>query len=98
MMALPPVTGRSGRRFGGIRPYMASIVKELVARDGKRQVRIFRREDGTFGFESLRFSEDPLELCWIPHGRFSLCIAASEEMAEREARARVDWLRDEHGR
>jgi hypothetical protein len=73
---------------------MAAIVKELVARDDKLKVQVFRRADGTFGFESLRFSEDPLEMSWIPHGRFSWCIAASAEVAEREARARVDWLRD----
>lgn len=34
-------------------------------------------------------------MCWIPYGRYSLCIAASAEIAEREARGRVDWLRDE---
>jgi hypothetical protein len=75
---------------------MASIVKELVAQDGKRKVQIFRRAEGTFGFDSLRFSEDPLEMSWIPHGRFSSCIAASAEVGEREARARVDWLQDEN--
>jgi len=74
---------------------MKSIVKELVARDGKQKVRFFRRHDGSFGFESLRFSEEPLEGCWIPHGRFSECFAPSLEAAEREARGRVDWLRDE---
>jgi hypothetical protein len=75
---------------------MASIVEELVARDGKRKVQVFRRADGTFGFESLRFSEDPQEMSWVPQGRLSLCIAVSAEVAEREARARVDWLRDEN--
>jgi len=74
---------------------MWTLVKEIVARDGKRKVNIFRRHDGSFGFESLRFSEEPLEMAWIPHGRFSECIAPSSEVAEREARGRVDWLRDE---
>ena len=74
---------------------MDSIVKELTARDGKRKVRIFRREDRSFGFEALRFSDEPLEMCWIPDGRFSACVAESQEVAEREARGRVDWLRDE---
>jgi hypothetical protein len=73
---------------------MKTIVRELVAPDGKRKVRIFQRDDGSFGFESLRFSEDPPDMCWIPHGRFSECIAPSEEIAEREARGRVDWLGD----
>ena len=73
-----------------------TIVKEIVAPDGKRKVRIFRRDNGSFGFESLRFSEEPREMSWIPHGRFFECFALSAKLAEREARGRVDWLRDEH--
>jgi hypothetical protein len=73
---------------------MRSIVKELVARDGKRKVQIFRREDGSFGFEALRFSDEPLEMCWIPYGRFSECFAGDEQKAESEARSRVRWLQD----
>ena len=76
---------------------MKPIVKELVARDGKRKVRIFRRRDGSFGWESLRFSDEPLEKIWIPQGGFSECFAASLEIAEREARDRAAWLRDEGG-
>jgi hypothetical protein len=74
---------------------MKTVVRELVASDGMRKVVLYRRDDGTFGFESLRFSEDSLEKCWIPHGRFSECIASSADIAEREARGRVEWLRDE---
>jgi hypothetical protein len=73
---------------------MKALIKELLAPDGKWKVQIFRRDDGTFGFESLRFSEEPLEMCWIPHGRYSECFARTAEVAEREARGRVDWLRD----
>ena len=68
-------------------------MKQLVAPDGKRKVEIFRREDGTFGFTSLRFSDDPRERCWIPHGRFSECFAPDAQTAEFEARSRVAWLR-----
>jgi hypothetical protein len=74
---------------------MNTIVKEFVAPDGKRKLQVFRRDDGSFGFESLRFSEEPLEMCWIPHGPFSECFAPTAEIAEDEARGRVDWLRDE---
>jgi hypothetical protein len=74
-----------------------TIVKELIATDGKRKVQVFRRDDGSYGFESLRLSEEPLEMSWIPYGRFSECIAPSMEIAEREARGRVDWLPDEKG-
>jgi hypothetical protein len=63
---------------------------------GKRKVQIFRRNDGSFGFQAFQFSEDPLEKCWILYGRFSECIALSAEIAEREARGRIDWLADEN--
>ncbi len=75
---------------------MRIIIKEILALEGKRKVQIFRRDDGSFGFEALQFSEDPLEKCWVIHGRFFECIAPSAEIAEREARGRVDWVADEH--
>jgi hypothetical protein len=71
-----------------------TILKEFVAADGKKKVQIFQRNDGSFGFESLRFSDDPMEMCWFPDGRFSVCIAESQEIAEREARGRVEWMHD----
>ena len=75
---------------------MTSVVKELLSCDGTRKVEIFRREDGSFGFEALRFSEEPPEHCWIPYGRFSECFASEEQTAESEARGRIDWLKN-HG-
>lgn len=69
-------------------------VKKLLADDRRRKVRIFERDDGSFGFEVLRFSDDPLEMCWVPYGRFSECVAPDAETAESEARERVDWLSD----
>ncbi len=75
---------------------MRTVVKELVARDGKQKVEIFRRDDGSFGFAVLRFSDESLELCWIPYGRFSECFADDKQTAESEARSRVDWLQG-HG-
>ena len=74
---------------------MKSVVKELLADNGTRKVQIFQREDGSFGFEAFRLSDDPFEMCWIPYGRFSECVARNEQIAEREARGRVDWLRDD---
>lgn len=56
---------------------------------------VFKRADGSFGFESLLFSDDPLEMAWIPHGKFSECFASTAEIATREARGRVDWLREQ---
>lgn len=74
---------------------MRSIIKELISRDGKKKVRIFMREDGSFGFEALQFSEEPLEMTWIPEGRYSECYAGDEHTAEFEARSRVHWLQDD---
>ena len=74
---------------------MRSIVKELVSHDGKRKVQIFQREDGSFGFEALYWSDEPLELCWFPYGGFSECFTDDDQVAVSEARGRVDWLREE---
>lgn len=68
------------------------IVKELLSEDGTRKVEIFERDNGTFGFKALKFSDDPLEMSWFPYGRFSDCFAPNESIAEREARGRVEWL------
>lgn len=64
---------------------MRTVVKELLSPDGKRKVVIFRRDDGTFGFESVRFTDDSLERSWIPSGRLSECFARDERTAEAEA-------------
>lgn len=58
----------------------------------KRRVVIFQGEDGSFGFEEQRFSDEPLEMCWIPFGRYSVCYCDTAERALVEARGRVSWL------
>ncbi len=74
---------------------MEQVTKVLLAADGRRKVEIFRREDGSYGFEALRYGEAPTELSWIPYGRFAECFVPDEPTAESEARGRVDWLRDQ---
>jgi hypothetical protein len=74
---------------------MKTVVKEIVSRDGTWKVQIFRRDVGTYGFDHWRFSDEPRERCWVPHGRFSECVTADERTAEQEARERVEWLRIE---
>ena len=56
----------------------------------KRRVIIFQRDDGTFGFDAEHFSDEPLEMAWLPSGFNSFCDTA--ERALSEARGRVDWL------
>ena len=75
---------------------MKTVVNEILSRDGKFKVQIFRRDRGSFGFDQWQWSDEPQEQCWIPHGRFSECVAPDERTAEQEARSRVEWLRIEN--
>jgi hypothetical protein len=70
------------------------VERELIAKDGKHKVEIFQRDSGSYGFTVLRWSDEPTEMCWLPFGRFSECVAPDPETAEAEARSRVEWLRD----
>ena len=72
------------------------IVKEILSPDKMRKVVIFERDDGTFGFETYRFSEDPYETDWAPYGKWSICYTPDAQTAEREARGRIEWLQDEN--
>ena len=65
-------------------------VRTIFNSDRTKRVVIFRRDDGTFGFEELRPGEG--ESGWIPHGRYSVSFTDCEEAALAEARSRVRWL------
>jgi hypothetical protein len=69
-----------------------STVQTIYDDAKKQRVIIFQREDGSFGFEEQRFSGEPLEMCWIPFGRYLACHGDTAERALVEARARVAWL------
>jgi len=69
---------------------MNVVVKTIQSADGLRKIEIFRRPEGSYGFEGYRFSCEPLERCWIPYG-FHGCRAADAAIAEREALERVSW-------
>jgi hypothetical protein len=72
---------------------MREVKRIFVKSDGARKVEIFRRADGTFGFEELKFGEE--ERIWFPVGRYTTAIIDSLDNAIMEARGRVSWLRDE---
>ena len=57
-------------------------LRTLVAPWQTRRVVVFRRDDGSFGFEDQRFS---LEHSWHPTGRYLECYADSADNAEHEA-------------
>ncbi len=67
-------------------------IKEIYDSSRQYRVVIFRREDGSFGFEDQHFSDYPREHCWIPHGLYSTSFCDTAEKAESEARGRVKWL------
>jgi hypothetical protein len=69
------------------------VEKELMARDRKHKVEIFRRDNGSYGFTALRWSDERTEMCWLPFGRYSECFAPDLETAEAEAKSRVEWPR-----
>lgn len=68
------------------------VIDTLVHASGRFRVIIFQREDGSFGFEDQKFSDEPQEQCWIERGRYSENFSDSAERATSEARGRVDWL------
>jgi hypothetical protein len=69
---------------------MREIKQTFVRSDGARKVEIFQRDDGTFGFEELKFGQD--ESTWFPVGKYSVAIVDSLDDTVKEAKGRVPWL------
>lgn len=73
---------------------MSAIVETLFDDSGNRRVHIIDCSNGTFSFIEEHYSNDPLEQAWLPQTwRHSAPICESYEIALREARGRVGWLR-----
>jgi hypothetical protein len=66
-------------------------VKTITNREGTRKVEIFRRPNGTFGFEELKWWDAP-ENSWTPTGRYSIAVIDTFDRAIEEAKGRVSWL------
>lgn len=67
----------------------------FIDASGKRRCTVFASGDGTYSFLEEKFSDDPSEMCWLPAtSQRSRPICASFEIALREARGRVEWLRE----
>ena len=77
------------------------LVKSITQKDGKAELRVYRRSDGLFTFEEWKLiphydAELAQELqdfstVWMPVDR-ELGLYDSLENAEREARAIIPWL------
>lgn len=70
------------------------VVKTIVNADGTRKVEIFRRADGTFGFEELKWWDAP-ENSWVPFGRYSIAFIDTLDHAVEEVKGRVSWVPSE---
>jgi hypothetical protein len=68
------------------------VVKTIPDDDGSREVRIVRNSNGSFGFEEWGIYAYPGGEAGSPMGPNIRTFADTAETAEREARARVDWL------
>ena len=71
------------------------VVASFTNAEGNRCVDVFRRDDGTFGFEEFRRDAEDLR-GWFPLHRHSRQVFATEVDALAQARAAVPWMvRDE---
>ena len=84
------LAGNATLLFNGV---VQRLTTKTIARaNGRFKVTIFRRSDGTFGFEHWKCGAR--ERSWVLSGNFSECRVENAADAEREARVRVDWLTD----
>jgi len=67
------------------------VVESINAPGEGRCVDVFRRPDGTFGFEEYRRDAEDAR-GWFPVGFFGDRVFGSAEAALEEARRRVSWL------
>lgn len=71
--------------------HVNKVLRSIETDDGARCVDIFRRPDGTFGFEEYRRdAEDGRG--WFPIGFHASRVHATPDSALREALATVTWL------
>jgi hypothetical protein len=71
---------------------MPERIKEIYDELGLQREVIVRNNSGTFTYAVEYFSDEPLEMCWIPQESSHVGIYDTAERAEVEARAGVDWL------
>jgi hypothetical protein len=69
-----------------------SVLSSLENSDGDRCVDLFRRVDGSFGFEEFRRDVED-QGRWTPVAYYSDARYASQELAQDAAATTVPWLR-----
>ncbi len=70
-----------------------TVLRSINTSDESRCVDIFRRPDGSCGFEEFRRDVEDLG-GWFPIGFFGDRVFDSEAAALREARRQIPWLTD----
>jgi hypothetical protein len=68
------------------------IVETILHPGGNRKVEIFRRPDGTFGFEEWQWLEE--ERCWCPLGGHSMAVIDTMDHALGEVNGRIAWIKE----
>jgi hypothetical protein len=96
--ALPPEEREYLRKYFERPSVIEARLKTIYHPNGGHRVVIVRRADGIYGYiEEEHHSDHPLGAGWYAMSAYwpdrieALC--GSEEIAEREALARIDWLR-----
>ncbi len=71
------------------------VVKIIDSDDGKFRLLLYRREDGTFGYDELYWVEEQV---WTPKSgkNLSMGVFASLDLAHQEALELVAWLTREY--
>jgi hypothetical protein len=71
--------------------HLNKVSRSIETPDGGRCVDLFRRPDGSFGFEEYR--RDPEDGSgWYPIGHHAEAVFTSEAAALAQARLQVGWL------
>ena len=70
-----------------------TTVQTIADKTQKRRVIVFRRDDGSFGFEEYRRDHEDLR-GWFSLRRYGTQVFASESDALQQAKTVVDWLVD----
>jgi hypothetical protein len=65
-------------------------VKTIVHPDGTRKVDVFRRTNGSFGFEEWHWQVR--ESCWCPFGKYSIAVVDTMEHVLQEIKERIPWV------
>jgi len=69
-----------------------TIIQSIVFDDQKRRVIVFRRDDGSFGFEEQQASDNPSKPEWTPTSDHAATRFDAVAGALIAARRHVPWL------